>query len=249
VTALEAMLGEALGGSSGGGNRMVSWEPEAGEGIEEAEEAEAKEEQPEPEPGGEKPRREPDEEELEPRPRGAPNPGAGSEPKPEAEPESEPASVPVLRTSSTRLVVSVELEANQQSIAHRGQNVQVVLPGGAEVPARVRGLAAVDASAGEGPGEEAEPGIEATISVTGKHHIPALEGATVSIRFTQRVRKHVLSVPLTALIAIGGERFAVDVHGKGARQRVVVSPGLAADGYVEVEGKGLRAGMTVEAGE
>ena len=54
--------------------------------------------------------------------------------------------------------------------------------------------------------------------MTGKHRIPALDGATVSVRFTQRVRKHVLSVPLTALIAIGGERFAVDVR-EGRRPR------------------------------
>jgi multidrug efflux pump subunit AcrA (membrane-fusion protein) len=164
--------------------------------------------------------------------------------------KSVPSSVPVLRTSSTRRVVSVELEADQQSIAHRGQKVQVVLPGGAAVPGKVRGLAAVEASGGEGgSGEEAEPGIEATISVTGRHRIPALDGATVSVRFTQQVRKHVLSVPLTALIAIGGERFAVYVPGDGARKRIVVTPGLAADGYVEVKGKGLRAGMTVETGE
>ena len=166
------------------------------------------------------------------------------------ESKSEPSSVPVLRTSSTRRVVSVELEADQQSIAHRGQKVQVVLPGGAEVPGKVRGLAAVEASGGEGgSGEEAEPGIEATISVIGSHRIPTLDGATVSVRFTQQVRKHVLSVPLTALIAIGGERFAVYVREGDARKRIVVMPGLAADGYVEVKGKGLRAGMTVETGE
>jgi membrane fusion protein, multidrug efflux system len=165
------------------------------------------------------------------------------------EAESEPASTPVLRTSSTRRIVSVELEADQQAVAHRGQKVEVVLPGGAEVPGEVHGLAAVELSGGEGnPGEEAEPGVEATISVTGKHRIPALDGATVNVRFTQQVRKHVLSVPLTALIAIGGERFAVYVREGGSRRRIVVTPGIAADGYAEVEGKGLRAGMTVETG-
>jgi len=55
-------------------------------------------------------------------------------------------------------------------------------------------------------------------------------------------------VPLTALVAIGGERFAVLVRGSGGRRRIVVTPGLAADGYVEVKGKGLRVGMTVETG-
>jgi multidrug efflux pump subunit AcrA (membrane-fusion protein) len=249
VTELEATLGEAIGGaSSSGEHSMVAWEPEAEAGVEEAEEAEAKEEQPKPEP----------KDEERPRAKEKPRHREQSEPEPKPEPESEteeesesePSSVPVLRTSSTRRVVSVELEADQQSIAHRGQEVRVILPGGAEVPGNVRGLAATEASGGEGePGEEVEPRVEATISVSGNHRIPALDGATVSVRFTQQVRKHVLSVPLTALIAIGGERFAVYVPGDGARRRIVVTPGLAADGYVEVKGKGLRAGMTVETGE
>ena len=166
------------------------------------------------------------------------------------ESKSEQSSVPVLRTSSTRRVVSVELEADQQAIARRGQEVQVVLPGGAEVPGKVHALAAVEASGGEsGPDEEGEPGVEATIAVTGKHRIPALDGATVSVRFIQQVRKHVLSVPLTALIAIGSGRFAVYAQESGARRQIVVTPGLAADGYVEVEGEGLEAGMRVETGE
>lgn len=161
-----------------------------------------------------------------------------------------PSSVPVLRTSSTRRVVSVELGADQQSIARRGQRVVVVFPDGAEVPGEVRGLAAAESLGGEdGPGEDAEPGVEATISVTGKRRIPALDGATVSILFTQRVSHDVLSVPLTALIAIGGDRFAVRVREPGGRRQIVVTPGLAADGFVAVAGKGLRAGMTVETGE
>jgi peptidoglycan hydrolase-like protein with peptidoglycan-binding domain len=175
--------------------------------------------------------------------------GGGGGGESESEGEAEAPSVPVLRTSSTRRIVGVELEADQQSIAHRGQKVGVVLPGGAEVPGEVRRLVAIQASGGEsGTGEEAEPGLEATVSVTGKHRIPALDGATVNVLFTEQVRKQVLSVPLTALIAIGGERFAVYVHEGGTRRQIVVTPGLAAAGYVEVEGRGLRAGMTVEVG-
>ncbi len=255
VTKLEAILGEALAGSGGGGggSEMVAWHPEAeaeavvgvGERSEVTQRA-AEEQEPENATAGKEIAKEGHE----------PTPEQGGEEKggdgeaPESEEETEPSSIPILRTSSTRRVVSVELEADQQSIAHRGQRVQVVLPGGAEVAGEVRGLAAVEASAGEGnPGEEVEPGVEATISVTGKHRIPALDGATVNVRFTRRVRKHVLSVPLTALIAIGGGRFAVYAREGAARRQIVVAPGLAADGYVEVEGKGLRAGMTVETGE
>jgi multidrug efflux pump subunit AcrA (membrane-fusion protein) len=167
----------------------------------------------------------------------------------ESESEAELPSTPVLLTSSTRRLVRVELKASQQSVAHRGQAVEVVLPGGAEVPGEVVGLAAVEAAAGEGNPEEAVAAVEAAISVTGKNRIPALNGATVSVRFTRQIRKQVLSVPLTALVAIGTDRFAVYVREGRARRQIVVRPGLGADGYVEVEGKGLREGMTVETGE
>jgi peptidoglycan hydrolase-like protein with peptidoglycan-binding domain len=166
-----------------------------------------------------------------------------------SEGEAEAPSTPVLRTSSTRRVVTVDLEADQQSIAHRGQKVKVVLPGGAEVPGEVRGLVATEPSGGEeGGGEEAEPGVEATVAVTGRHRIPALDGATANVLFTEQVRKGVLSVPLTALVAIGGDRFAVYVREGAARRQVVVKPGLAAAGFVAVEGKGLQPGMKVEVG-
>jgi multidrug efflux system membrane fusion protein len=176
--------------------------------------------------------------------------GGGEGGEAEAGSGSEPPSTPVLLTSSTRRIVSVRLESDQQSVAHFGQRVKVVLPGGAEVPGAVRGLTAVEASAGEGgPGEETEPGVEATVAVTGAHRIPALDGASVNVLFTDRVRRNVLSVPLTALIAIAGERFAVYASAPhGAPRQIVVTPGLGADGYVEVAGKGLRAGMTVETG-
>ena len=82
-----------------------------------------------------------------------------------------------------------------------------------------------------------------------RERVAALDGATVSVRFTRQIRKQVLSVPLTALVAIGTDRFAVYVREGRVRRRIVVSPGLSADGYVEVEGKGLREGMTVETGE
>jgi len=279
VTKLEATLGEALadtgGAGTGGSTALVAWHPEdevSAEGEEpiEASQAAAEEQrrelekqerelehereklEREEEHAREKREREKAKAEKEKAKKGTSEQGGGGgeAAESEPEPESEPSSVPVLRTSSTRRVVSVELEADQQSIAHRGQKVRVVLPGGGEAPGEVSGLAAVESSAGEGgPGEETEAGVEATIALTGKHKIPALDGASVSVRFTQQVRKHVLSVPLTALVAIGGERFAVDVLEGTARRRIVVTPGLAANGYVEVHGKGLEAGMRVWTGE
>ncbi|MGH7289806.1 MAG: hypothetical protein ACREJT_01250, partial [Myxococcota bacterium] len=234
----EATLGEAIG-SGGGGNELVAYEPSLEEGVE-APPAEPEPQQPEPE--AEAPEQD--------------TPSTASPGQAEASPEgdadgeaSDPASVPVLKTSSTRRIVSVELDPGQQSIAHRGQKVEVLLPGGEEAKGEVRRIAATEGSGEEAPGEEAEPGVEVTVSITGKTKAPALDGAAVSVLFTQQVRKDVLSVPLTALLAIGGERFAVVVEEGAERRRTAVTPGLAADGYVEVEGEGLAEGMRVETGE
>lgn len=278
ITDVEVTLGESIG-SGGGGGAMVgatgaepgmvlaAYEPPAVDpGIESPERSpdSPPDEGPEPDPGSDGGRdRDPPAGE---RPDGGGPDGEGrGEPtaqtppagNPEAEgggeeargEEGEAASVPVLGASSTRRVVTAELEPDQQSMAQRGQSVVVVLPDGSETRGEVRRLAAAEESGEEGaPGAESEAGVEVTVGLVDGKGVPALEGATVSVVFTQRVRRGVLSVPVTALLAIGGGRYAVVLEGSGGR-RIEVTPGLSADGYVEVSGKGLREGMRVETGE
>jgi multidrug efflux pump subunit AcrA (membrane-fusion protein) len=159
------------------------------------------------------------------------------------------ASTPVLETSSTRRIVSAELDADQQSLVSRGSKVSVTLPGGRQAPGKVSRVEAVSASSDESDptGGSSEPRFKATIGLIGRGRIPALDGAAVSVTLTDEVREDVLSVPLTSLVSIGGNRFAVIAREGGRRRQIVVTPGLSAEGYVEVEGKGLREGMEVEA--
>nr|MDQ2629741.1 peptidoglycan-binding protein [Actinomycetota bacterium] len=269
ITEIEVTLGEAIGsggsgtpvGSSAGAEptaTLVAYRPPAVDpGVEAPEPPPA---EAGPAPGEDEPGREPGEPDREDEAApaaGRPDEGAGGAGRPAARPSSgtpeggadeagggEAGSVPVLGTSSTRRVVVVELEPDQQSLARRGQSVGVFLPDGTEIRGEVRKLATV-----EGVGEEAEAGVEATVVLSAGKRVPALEGATVSVVFTQRVRKDVLSVPVTALLAIGGGRYAVIVARGSGSMRVEVTPGLSADGYVEVSGKGLREGMRVETGE
>jgi len=52
-------------------------------------------------------------------------------------------------------------------------------------------------------------------------------------------------VPATALIATAGGGYAVEALQGGRRVVLGVTPGMFAGGYVQVEGAGVREGVTV----
>jgi multidrug efflux pump subunit AcrA (membrane-fusion protein) len=75
--------------------------------------------------------------------------------------------------------------------------------------------------------------------------VPHLDKAPVSVELVKAVRRNVLAVPATALVATGGGGFAVQALEGNRRTEIAVTPGMFANGYVEVEGAGLNEGMTV----
>ncbi|HEY4916912.1 MAG TPA: peptidoglycan-binding protein [Solirubrobacteraceae bacterium] len=156
----------------------------------------------------------------------------------------------VLTTSSTQQIVQLKVKPEQQQLARRGETVTVQLPGGGETPGRVTEVGTVaseSTGAGNEPkgsgGESGESTIPVTIAL--EHHVSHLDQAPVSVELVKSIRREVLTVPATALIATAGGGYAVETLGKDRRATVPVTPGMFADGYVQVEGAGVREGMTV----
>src|SRR6185437_7994453 len=146
----------------------------------------------------------------------------------------------VLSTTSTRQIVQLELKAELQQLARVGESAPVTLPGGETVRGHITDVGTV---ASESQEDEKAPAAEkggggesATISVTLAldHRVARLDQAPVSVDLVKSVRRHVLTVPATALTATAGWSYAIEVLGHGRRSELAVTPGMFADGYVQV---------------
>jgi peptidoglycan hydrolase-like protein with peptidoglycan-binding domain len=154
-----------------------------------------------------------------------------------------------LSSTSTQQIVQLKVKPEQQQLARLRETVTVQLPGGGEVRGRVTevGTVASEPKGSEEKGSPAAEGGESTIpvTVTLDHPVAHLDEAPVSVELVKRVRRNVLTVPATALIATAGGGYAVEVLQGGRRVTVTVSSGVFAGGYVEVTGAGVHEGMTV----
>lgn len=155
----------------------------------------------------------------------------------------------VLTTSSTRRVVTAKLDAADQLLVARGQRVRVELPDGRFVSGRITSVgrvATADSSSGRDPNADTAPKITVTIRLRSVRAAGRLDQAPVSVQLARTTRRNVLAVPVQALVARRGGRYAVEL----ADGRLVgVVPGLFANGYVELTGGRLRAGDRVRVPE
>lgn len=165
------------------------------------------------------------------------------------------AAQPILETASTKLVVSVALDASKRSEAVVGERVSVEMPDGSTVNGRVTQVSSVaqassssnsnsNSNAGGGSGAPSAT-VPVTVALTGHHRsLAGLDQAAVSVNFVQQQARHVLSVPVTALLATAGGGY--DVQQAAAPHRLIaVTPGLFAAGYVQISGSGIYAGLQV----
>lgn len=171
------------------------------------------------------------------------SPSGGKSPSDEEAPAG--AGTPVLATTSTQQLVQVALEADKQQLARVGESAPVTLPSGQTVGARIASVGSVATESSGGGGESG--GGKATVSVTLilDHRAPHLDAAPVTVELIKERRRDVLSVPASALIATAGGGYAVQALQDGRRLEVPVTPGMFADGYVQIEGQGVYEDLTI----
>jgi peptidoglycan hydrolase-like protein with peptidoglycan-binding domain len=152
---------------------------------------------------------------------------------------------PVLQTTSTHLIVTVDLPATSQGEAKVGERVTVEMPAGNVVNGVITAVSPVALnSASSGSGSSSDATIPVTVKLLGHVSGAGLDQAAVSVNFAQAVANHVLSVPVTALLATPGANY--DVQETQPQHKLIpVTLGLFAAGYVQISGPGIHPGVRV----
>ena len=161
-----------------------------------------------------------------------------------------PASGPVLKATSDEHVVTIALDAAQQSQVKAGDTVSITLPDGKTTPGTVSSVGTVattSSGSGGSGGAGSTPTIPVTVQLTHPRAAGSLDQAPVTVNITTGSVKNVLAVPVGALLARSSGGYAVEVVGAGSTRRLVpVTPGIFDDagGLVQVSGA-LRPGQRV----
>jgi peptidoglycan hydrolase-like protein with peptidoglycan-binding domain len=142
----------------------------------------------------------------------------------------QPAGGDVLKVTSTRRIVTATVSQRESERLAIGTEVGVRINGAGEaMPGTVTDVQ---------PSGSEDGGSKVDVSVgfdQGSRQLPAAASAQIDARGA--TEKGVLSVPIAALVAGDGDRYAVDVVARdGTTKRVPVTPGFIADGRVAVTG-------------
>ena len=178
----------------------------------------------------------------------------------------------VLDLTSTTLVVNVPLDPSLRQLVHVGDRVQIQLPEGQSTPGTVRQIGADTTAAGGGQstptgtsaggsatgagqaagasssqtGTGAPASVPVTISLDRPGDARGLDQVPVQVAITDTVHRHVLAVPIGALLALANGGYAVAVDQGGTRTLIAVTPGVFDGNRVEVGSSRLQPGMRVE---
>jgi hypothetical protein len=96
-------------------------------------------------------------------------------------------------------------------------------------------------------GSNSSPTVTVAISLDAAPPGASLDQAPVNVNITTQTVSNVLAVPVSALLALQGGGFGVDVlTGSGGVRLIGVTTGLYSNTLVQVSGPGIRAGTRVE---
>ncbi|HEX6681474.1 MAG TPA: peptidoglycan-binding protein [Candidatus Limnocylindrales bacterium] len=158
----------------------------------------------------------------------------------------DPAGGQILSCTGVSRVVTVNLPVTRQGLAVAGATVQVTLAGGKGVAGKVESIGVEAQAQQEQQGQQGQqPTVEVVVSIADQGALGNLQRSPVKVKFIAEERRDVLTVPISALVALSEGGYGLQLVDGATTRYVAVETGLFASGRVEVRGGDLRPGMKV----
>jgi peptidoglycan hydrolase-like protein with peptidoglycan-binding domain len=126
-----------------------------------------------------------------------------------------------------------------------GERVTIVLPSNATAPGRVTAVGSPPPTVGGPPSHSTAP-LVITVHPDRPRATGTGSGVPVQVSLPVQTARDVLAVPVTALLALAGGGYGVEVvTGSGRHRLTGVRTGLYAGGRVAISGPGIAAGTRV----
>ncbi len=149
---------------------------------------------------------------------------------------------PLFTYTATTRSVSIALDVSKQGLVRPGVTATVTLPDGrTTVAGTVSGVGTVATA-----GHDGSPAtIDVTVDLADQSRLGTLDQAPVDVTLVSAKADNVLTVPVSALVALAEGGYGVQVVSGGATRYVAVQTGMFANNRVEVTGDGITAGTVV----
>jgi len=154
------------------------------------------------------------------------------------------------QVTTTRRIVIVPVDPTQPT-ARIGERVSIVLPSQTRTQGTVTAIGPPPAgvsSGAAGSGRHGSAAATTVLTVTPSRPAATGTGSDVAVQVSLTVQSvhHVLAVPVSALLALSGGGYGIEVVTAAGRHHLVgVTAGTFAGGLVQVSGSGIAAGTKV----
>ena len=153
------------------------------------------------------------------------------------------------QVTRTKRIVSVPVNPSLPPVSV-GDRVSIVLPSLVRTSGRVTAVGPPAPDQGSGGSGRARGSADVTSVLTVTPDRTAATGTStgvpVQVALTVQSVRHVLAVPISALLALSGGGYGIEIVTQAGRHRLVgVTAGTFAGGLVQVSGEGIVAGAKV----
>jgi hypothetical protein len=151
-----------------------------------------------------------------------------------------PAAGPLMTVASTAKTVTVDVDSTDVLSVRQSGRVTITLPDGSTAAGTI---IAVSSSVQSGQAtSDGQPQQTVTVAPDDPSAVASLTSAPVQVTFVGQTANGVLAVPVTALLALSGGGYALQLPGG---RLIPVQTGMFAQGMVQVSGPGITAGLRV----